>query len=99
MTKVFDTRKHIVSRGKVYNRITRRWEGDLADFDDLSVPEEALPAGEVAATPPAVEDMTKAQLIDAARERDIVGFSSMSKGELKTALLGTGDVADGEEAG
>ena len=105
MAKVFDIKKHIVSRGKVYNRITRRWEGDVADFDNTDAAPFVGPEGEVVARPPNMDDMTKVELVDVAREREIVGFSSMSKKELADALTSTGDVAeetgkdDGEEAG
>ncbi|MFO7281606.1 MAG: Rho termination factor N-terminal domain-containing protein [Thermoanaerobacterales bacterium] len=44
------------------------------------------PASRKGGRSPTYEDMTKAELLQRARERDIHGRSSMSKGELISAL-------------
>lgn len=95
MAQVFDSKHMIVSRGRVFNKHTGRWLGQVSDFTTGEASEETVPPEEVDRDKPFVDDLSKKELVAIAKEVALPGYSTLDKDQLKGALLEIGVVQEG----
>ena len=78
--RVFNPAEHMISRDRVFNKHTMRWEGNLVDFttDDLPVEDDPEPV---------VAKLRKDEMVEIARDAGLKGYSQMDRGELEAFLI------------